>query len=306
MQTGNQKINPISMPEISDMVGKRFKEIMEVFTNRIPKELANNSGSESIKEHMESFTKELMEKMLAEFPVTLMSIIPTMFSQPTKFHWELVKHTLEASAKVKREYSSKLSSAGYDAEDDIKKTKEQLENLLAREFKTEVLLWRLMDEKKWKEALPIIKTIEKERENSELPLRVEVANWKGQIAFNLGDVDTFFESLATILENSAGQIAYSPNDVVYTITMLLQKELVALRIALTPLGHIRASNEGFTFMVKQGEEFQGYLIGKIIEAIFAEGKIRSGDDFRNWIKETRKSTVDMYKLLNPYVAEILY
>lgn len=306
MQATNQKIDPISITQLSDMVGKRFKEMMEVFKNQIPKELAKEGGGdEGSKKHMESFSKDLIERMLAEFPVTLMSIIPIVFSQPTKFHWELVKCMLTASAKVKREISSKMSY-DYDVEDDIKKTKEQMEGILAKEFKTEVLLWRLIDEKKWKEALPIVKTIETERENADLPLKVEVANWKGQIAFNLGDADAFFESLSTILKNSAGQIAYSPNDMVYAISMLLQKELVALQIFLTPLGHIRVLTEGWPFMNKQGEEFQDYLVRKIIEAMFVEHKISTGEDFRKWIKETKKDIVDMYKLLNPYVTEILY
>ncbi len=89
MQATNQKIDPISITQLSDMVGKRFKEMMEVFKNQIPKELAKEGGGdEGSKKHMESFSKDLIERMLAEFPVTLMSIIPIVFSQPTKFHWE--------------------------------------------------------------------------------------------------------------------------------------------------------------------------------------------------------------------------
>lgn len=305
MQT-NQKIDPISMFKLSEMVEERFKEIMDVFINQIPKDLAKDSGGDGdIKNQMESFTRDLIKKMLAEFPITLASIIPTMFSQPTKFHWELVKHMLEASVKVKREISSRLSSH-YNVEDDIKKTKEQLEGLLAREYKTEVLLWRLMDEKKWKETLPVIKAIEMERQNADLPLRLEVANWKSEIAFNLGDSDMFFESLSTILKNSADQILYRPDDMVYAISILLQKELIGFRMALTPIGKGRALTEGFSFVAKQGQQYQDYLIQKIIEAVFIESKISTGEEFRNWIKDTRKGMVDTYKLLNPFVAEIVY
>lgn len=45
--------------------------------------------------------------------------------------------------------------------------------------------------RKWKETLPVIKAIEMERQNTDLPLRLEVANWKSEIAFNLGDSDMF-------------------------------------------------------------------------------------------------------------------
>lgn len=293
-------------PELlAELVGERFRELMDIFTNKIPKELSNAMGSTSAS-HMESYYKEIMQKTMAEFPVALTSIIPLMFSQPTKFRWVLVQQLLTATATAKRALAPKYNLYDYDVDADIAQTKEQLEKLLANEFKTEVVLWRLMDEKKWDKATDVVKVIEIERETTDLPQKTEVINWKLQIACNSGNVDMFFEGLTSLLEIAGDDIAYVHEEATYAISVLLSKTLVAFRIAPSVLGLIQISKEGSEFINKQGIAFQNFLVGKIIEAIFKARIINSGESFRKFIIETKKDTVEMFMRLNPYVAAIDY
>lgn len=298
----SKPIDPIGMGKLSEIVGHQFDQLMILFLEEIPKQSSNSFGGKV----GEDFFKEIMKKTIAEIPVALTSIIPLMLSQPTKFYWELVKHLLIASAKVKREIAGRYSGEKYDVENDITETKKQLENVLASQFKTEVALWKLMDEKRWEEAFTIVKAIEIERENSDLQKRVEAANWKQQIAYNLGDADTFFESISSVLKIAGDNVSYSPNDMVYGISMLLPKVLIGINLAFTPLGKHMISTQGFMFAAQQGQMFQEYLIGKIIEATFKNRIISSGNDFRNFIADTKKDTVEIFKKLNPYVEEIMY
>lgn len=301
----SQPINPIGLKQLSDMTGGLFNQMMDVFTKDIPKGLSISFGKKN-EEHSEAFIKQLMEKMMAQLPVTLMSLIPMMLSFPTKFHWELSKHLLEASAKVKRELVPQYLSQDYDVEADIKRTKEELEAVLSREFKTEVVLWRLMDEQRWAEALPIVKTIEIEREKADLRQKTEVANWKQQIAINLGDVDMFFKAISSLLKIAGNDVSYQADEMTYGITILLSKVVVGINLTLTPIGHIIASKKGPAFIVEQAIAFQNYLVKKLIDAIFKERTINTGEDFKKFITETKKDTIEIFKTLNPYVSDIIY
>jgi len=308
MDNATKTINPISMTQLADMTGHYFDQLMDVFTNQIPKELSKNYG-ESFEADLESFMKEFSEMMLKELDVTLNSIIQIKLGEPTKFLWELTKCMSEASAKVKRRIAERFMK--YDVEADIERTTKELDQVLASEFKTEVVLWKLMDENRWSEALLVAKAIELERENADLPEKIEVANWKQRIAQNLGDADTFFESLSNAIKIAGDQISYSPDDMTYAVTMLLSKFIKGFAISMTNLGRQKLAYEeirgrGSHFMAEQVQAFQGFIVKKIIDATFKNRIIHTGDDFRKFITDTKRDSVVMFKRLNPYVAEIIY
>lgn len=92
----------------------------------------------------------------------------------------------------------------------------------------------------------------------------------------------------------------------FAVTMLLSKTITGVAMSPSMLGRQKLLQRGPIFMAEQGMAFQEYLVKKIIDATFKERIINSGDDFRKFITDTKKDTVETFKKLNPYVAEIRY
>lgn len=299
------QIKSIDPKQLAEMTDEFFTELMDVFTNNIPKELQKQFGSHE--ETVDSFAQEILQKTIAQFPARLMSILPMRFSQPTKFHWEFMKFLVDASAIAKREMASRFMHHHYDVEDDIKQTKEFLERKLASEYKTEVVLFKLMEEGRWTEALSTLKVIEIERESTKDDfLQAEVQNWKQIIAANTGNVDLFFESITSAAKIAGDSLAYDPKEATTIIAILLQKELRGFALSMSFIGQNMVNAKGTAFVAEQVKNFQDHLIRKIVEATFKNRKITTGDEFRKFIRETKHDTVQMYKKLNPFVQEIEY
>jgi hypothetical protein len=306
MEPTTQAIPPITPAQLSRMVDIRIEQLKKIFLTQIPKTLSEQFGDLALQQHVQDFASELMEKTIARFPVALTSIIPMMFSQPTKFHWELAKCLLKEGAEVKREVAERFKHLNYDVEKDIEKTKNEFEAILAKEYKTEVVLWRLMDENRWQDALTVIKAIEIERANADLAKKTEVANWKQQIAIYLGDVDMFFESLSTLSKIADKKLLHNPDEMVYAVTMLLSKTLVEIKLTPSFLGQMMISSKGTEFIMDQGAAFQAFLVQKIVDATLKDSIIHNGDDFRRYISETKEATITSFISLNPYVSAIRY
>lgn len=321
MSETNTEIKQVSEDEIYKEAQRRMSDLEGIFSKYLPEHIVKKLGvSRYFKNHpgaskeLEDSIRIITEQIFSEAAISLGGLATLQLTEPTRYQWESLKLINTACEKVKRELAQKepwkygaKNDLDYDVEEDIKSTKEESEAMLSGIYKTEVILWKLMDEDRWEEARPVLKTLELERENKDLPLKAELCNWKQRVAIHLGDTDLFFESLQMLIQNSETHELrfYYPNPE-YVLTPFILKEVVAYAMILSPMGDQTALTMGSNFHQKQGDLFQEHLAKKMAEEIFEKGTIRTAEQFRNFLKEKENEIVQIYCSLNFYVRHIKF
>lgn len=301
MEQKNMQINPLDMNKVAEIAGHTAEQLRDILVNILPT-MGQIKGAEG-------FHREMMEKISDKLTVTLLSLAPLRQREPTRFEIELRRHILTASEEVKRELVSSHKLV-FDVEEDIRKVRADMESFLNTRYKSEMSLWKMMQEERWEDAMQIIRAIELERESGDDILdKVEVANWKQYVSAHRGDADTYFVSLSGFLEAVPKEAVamYDPTSFDQSLGILLSKILRTFNIQLNPLGYQKVVCQNFLIVTQEiGSAFCQYLVREITNATFKDRSINSGEDFRSLLRDDAKRFEKVFVSLNPYVNAINY
>jgi len=222
---------------------------------------------------------------------------------PTRFLWLTATQFLEVSEDFKCELA-KVHKLKPEMNLEMYKIRETIEIMLKKTFPLEVPIWQMLDQKKLKEALPLMKVVEDERKSADIPYQLEVDNWKTEVAIKTGDLELFFGSVNHSLELMSGIGAnLDPTNLTSAIGTILQHKMPILYVEFTSMGKHLLEKRGEEFITRQSILFINWINGKICEEI-AGGRIRSADEFKSFTIKGWGDLVDGYKKLNPFILKV--
>ncbi len=307
MQQNANSVSAITTEKTIELSMDLIDSIKTVFTTTLVKEMTENfpKGLES---EMNLFISELMNETVNHFSLALTNLAPRFHSEPTRFHWLFIQEILTATEKTKRKIAKKANFE-YDVEKDIRDSRKGMEAYISQSYGMETKLWSLMDQKRWTDALSIVRAIEIQRENEDIGLKVEVQNWKMRICAEMDYVDLVLESINKILDLTPGDsLAYQPNDANYVFSLILRSLMVGFVVKFTSHGKSKALSElsPQKFFEEQGDKFTQYLIEKILDGIFKTRTIKAETDLKNFLRSERENLVSSFRLGNIYVEDVMY
>ncbi len=252
----------------------------------------------------EKITKPLLQEILDEMKFALPSIAMLRQNQPTRFMMLLTEEFLRASEKIKRKNAYQLSLE--NIEKNIKNTREHVMNHLVLTYRTEKVLFSLLENNQLSQALTMIEAIEIERSKENLTMKVEALNWKLELMSKLGDDNGFFETLSKLLKMTDGQeLKYDVQSFQIAIEFILMKKLSkGIQIQLNKYGILQFQKDRL-IPQKVGEGFQELLVNKTLDAVMKTRIVESSNDLNQFLKNEWSNFVKSFRLINPYVEEIL-
>lgn len=249
----------------------------------------------------EKIVQPIIQEILDEMKISIPSISILRQNQPTRFMMLLTEEILRASEKIKRRSRGNAEAT----ERDINKTRNQVMNNLSQTYRTETVLFSLLDSKQFDQALTMIEALEIERSKSDLIMKVEVLNWKLELMSKMGNVNGFFETLSKLLTITNGEeMKYDPKAFKSAIEYILMKKFdKGIPFSLNAYGRQQARNDVF-IPTKVGEAFQELLVNKVLDAVMKTRIIDSSSTLNQFLKSEWSNIVQSFHLINPYVAEI--
>ncbi len=303
---------PPVLPADLGMIAGISKDMLEqidlVFSEILPRMMKEDITYSKV--DMDEYITELNQLIQKNLSLNVSAISLKFAAEPTRFYWLLHHEILTATEKAKRELTTKNQYllTDYDLEGEIKRTREQVERMLAERYKTEVKLWKCMDAKEFDDALALANAIEIERKDKDLHLRIEATNWKVMCAAQTGYVDMSLKGLVSIMTLAQGQIAYSPADVSYVVDLLLSHIMVGFGVQYNLAGLQASSINMFPgkFYQKQAKDYHEFLVRKITEGIFRDRVITDERSFKDFVRTNKDNHIQMFKLSNMYVGSVTY
>lgn len=283
-------ITPLTFEDI-----KRFSEINTEMIYAI----FNNH--ELLGEFDEKIRKPIIQEILEEMKIAIPSIAILRQNQPTRFMMLLTEEILRSSEKIKR----RNNGHNEVAENAIKTVRDKVMNSIAQTYRTETVLFSLLDAKQFDQALTMVEALEIERSKSDLIMRVEVLNWKLELMSKMGNDNGFFETLNKLLTATNGEeMRYEKNAFKSAIEHILMKKFnKGIPFSLTAYGKQEAKKDIF-LPQKVGEGFQELLVSKVLDAVMKTRIIESSPTLNQFLKSEWQNIVASFRLINPYIAEI--
>ncbi|MFZ4648845.1 MAG: hypothetical protein ACOYMB_04450 [Patescibacteria group bacterium] len=252
--------------------------------------------------------KEFMKELVAEMQLSIQSLAPLCQSNPTRFHLLFTEEMIRGSEKIKRARAKKMMYTDYDVELDIRETRKQIEAQLAANYKTELTLEALMRNQQYDQALTIVYALELERASKDAALRLEVMNWELEILSAIGNEQKFFLTLQKMInlpEVANSEMKYDRRCGNNLITNLLHHKLTnGIPIQFNHFG-MQSAQKDSSFPQKIGKEFTDLLSSKVSEAILEKRTITSAKDFNDFLNNEWSNIVASFKLINPYVENVI-
>ena len=304
-------IRELSVELLAERTDAFVDHFTALFNDKLPAEVANLYGSfaEDVLPYVTEFLSEVVKRM----PLTIASLAPLYYSEPTRFQWKMIDALVEQSAIVKKEMEGKnrWKIGNYDVDEDIAKVKKQMEDSMASEYKTEILFFKLWDEKKLDEALSVVRTIEKEREDSTDPvLKNEVQGWKQILCAELGYTDLVLKSIQYCLNEFKDEgVHYKKDGARHVFSVLLRSMIVGhFGFVFNEDGRKKAGEliDGSAFQLQQATEFAELLVDKIVDGVLVTRTITSESQLKRFLETNRMQFVNSFKLINRYVDDIQY
>ena len=285
---------------IASLSFEDLKNFTEINTEMISKIFEHN---ESFETFGEKIVQPILQEILEEMKLAIPSIAILRQNQPTRFMIQLTEEILRASEKIKlrNRYHDNIEFINRD----IKRTREQIKNSLANTYRTETVLFSLLDSKQFIQALTMVEALEIERLNENIVMKVEVLNWKLELMSKLGDDNGFFETLNKLLAMVGGEeVKYEAKSFKLAIEHILMKKFIkGIPFSLNSYG-IEQSKKDHSIPQKVGESFQELLVDKTLDAVMKTRIIESSVGLNMFLKNEWENIVWSFRLMNPYVGQI--
>lgn len=222
------------------------------------------------------------------------------------FQIKFARKLLEASQPWKQELKNRYIN--FDSEYFSKKQSEETEKWIAETFKLELKVLEMLRQseqfdpgkaKKLLEALAVL------REEADVYLLLELANWETTVACHIGDLDLFFRGVKRM--RTCGLDIHLLHD--------KSKEGISRLIGTSKvLGggmQIETTHRGFPALDQHAQQENGVALTNsltlaIIDMLFVQGNIDTSAEFTGWFRKVAREKADAHVKLIPEVTAIRF
>ncbi len=252
------------------------------------------------------FSEKLGTDALAAVKTRMSADLPLLASEPSRFIYKFMRAFAEETATCKRRLMENPPEAlrGYDMEANIKDTERLFEVIMVSTFQCELAFWKAMDEKRFEDARVILGAIQRMRTNAEMPMRMELVNWRLEVSARLGDLEMFVDAFAEIPD--ANQIV-DPDGVASLVRLLLHSRgCNRVLAAPTKEGVKQAAchpQGQAAFITEHLEIFLKSLVLQVVGGLVANPKI-SAVGFRTLVTKAIADSRKSFLATSKYIADL--